>query len=178
MKSLRWVGLVAVLLSPVIANAGIVYTYEGYCTVGDCGSFPNVSGFVEFADGSLGDGVASGGDVIDWGMLFGAHLLDPGNSWVWGALAVGPGGFEVFPDLSLEGLFFQTSLLSFGVTGSVTFDGVTLEGWKVCVGFFCNKKFAGGPGEYKPVPEPGTLALLGGGLLGLSAIVRRRQRKA
>jgi len=131
------------------------------------------------ADGIPGNGdipgnVAKVGDGEDQ-LLASANLISVGEAHLFGGLAAGDFEIQV-TDLGLElfGESFFTdpspfySIMNFaGNTGTVTPPGSI------------NAPFtsvATGDGQlFFQVPEPGTLGLLGGGLLGAAAFLRRRK---
>jgi len=168
--------LVAVLMSPIAANADLIgqdITVEWLfpddstlfaadtVTVGagaeiSCpGAFNLCSGFVVDADIDIGANVIT--------------LLVTGGSSAWTATSFN--GYS-FSDLSLGGLW-DSYILDTNFSGldasRVTFDGsellVNMQG------------LAANEGDYFTftlVPEPGTLALLGIGLLGMGAARRKK----
>lgn len=131
----------------------------------------NTSGDVLNGGQAIGSGL---GVNADDRLLATATLLAAGEAHLFGGLA--NGDFEVIvSDLGLE-LFGESFLNDPSPFYTImNFAGVTT----IVNGAVINQPFtatASGSGDlYFTVPEPGTLGLLGGGLLGAAAFLRRRK---
>lgn len=104
--------------------------------------------------------------VLAFGMEFGAFGLEPGNV-IWGGEAT-----ITLPDGSVASRAAETAqrLRFLGLISDTPFSSVTLSGSGAVV--FDNVSVASAP-PVNAVPEPGTLALVGGALMGVG-VVRRR----
>ena len=131
----------------------------------------NTSGDVQNGGQAIGSGL---GVNADDALLATATLLSFGEAHLFGGLA--NGDFEIIVSdlgLSLFGEDFLTNPDPFYEI--MNFAGVTtiVNGASLTSPFTAT---ASGSGDlYFTVPEPGTLGLLGGGLLGAAALLRRRK---
>lgn len=131
----------------------------------------NTAGSVLNGGNAIGGGV---GVNADDQLIATATLLAAGEAHLFGGLA--NGDFEIIVSdlgLSLFGADFLTSPVPFYEI--MNFAGVTtiVSGASLTQAFTAT---AQGSGDlFFTIPEPGTLGLLGGGLLGAAALLRRRK---
>lgn len=159
------------------------FSYDGRC--GNT-SFSNCA-FIGLRDGDQVSGLISfvnadenrlieAAEITGWDFTFGRAMFDSSTHTLSGGLVLNSDGTG-FGGFLFEGLFFTprsngTGTTYTGVTGSLFFGA--LDGWVVraCRGGLCAR--ASGGGSYMQVSEPGTLMLLGIGLVA-AGIVRRRR---
>ncbi len=187
----KTVGLMSALMfilgAPVAGATPIVFTYGGTCLDGprdedrilDCGNVglehgDPVSGRIEIDAFALDDFILTGQEIRDFGSFdfaFGDVEFDDGDSFISGVLAL-DASYNI-----IGGLFNINQFFNAANTLSFAEDGAGL--WNVRVGLGRRARFAGGIGQYTTnlaISEPGTLALLGMGLLALGSAGRRRRR--
>lgn len=158
---------VLLLLGSLGARADVIYTYTGTCSF-NCdvvglpfGGADTLYGEIHVDEAAVASGIVTGSDINFYDFLFGTFAFNQSNSFVLGGALI-------------DGLGFNTGLYVFRFQGiglasnTGAFGG--LEGWTARVGL----RLAAGPGSYRQVSEPGTLMLLGLGLLGLGLTAKRK----
>ncbi len=109
-----------------------------------------------------------GYDVLDETFSIPAIALYDGTQyWLQLDTAVVPSGNPIFWDQS-DGPSLGYYYASFGISGYLPYDGAQCNG--PCTGSESFILY----GEASTIPEPGTVTLLGGGLLALAAFYRRK----
>lgn len=152
------------------------------------GSFAGVLGRVEFSTGALLSGSVSGGGVFSAaGSIF--DIMGNGNKWMKGLVPPVSGKATLFSgvfdgpiDWTLTSHVGNTE--TFTLSGEVTgmlYDGKTFTGFTTQNFTDTNGKLllgkahlTTGTTQISNAAEPGTLALLGTGLLGIAGVFRRK----
>jgi hypothetical protein len=163
----------AILASP-IALGDVVFEYHGICLDGhdlECANIgldngDLVSGAIQADPLTLVDSLLTGDEIRnsgDYAFTFGGLVFNSGNS-IFSGFAVLDANWNIIGGLfNMNNFITAANTLTFTPTGGGFFN--------VRVG----RRWAGGIGQYTTVPEPGTLALLGIGLLGLGLASRRKK---
>jgi len=155
------------LLGSIGARADVIYTYTGTCSF-NCdvvglpfGGADTLYGEIHVDEAAVASGIVTGSDINFYDFIFGDFAFNQDNSSVLGIAAA-------------DGLGFNTGfyVFRFQVSGGASNTGALwgLEGWTARVGH----RLAAGPGGYIQVSEPGTLMLLGLGLLALGLTAKRK----
>ncbi|MEL7538244.1 MAG: PEP-CTERM sorting domain-containing protein [Pseudomonadota bacterium] len=165
------------------ANASLVtFEYSGICLdrCARLGLAPGnvVGGFIETTEAGAADGRIFGFEITDFAFSFGFLSFDSSTHTAFGQMAIGPFGQAL---VGLGGGLGGFTFAAFGLP-NVRTDVLIgpLNAWTVNLP---------GPPRFDPsglgiytrgpaaIPEPGTLGLLGLGLLG-AAFARRRSQRA
>ena len=138
-------------------------------------------GFITFATGALMDGtILGGGHFSDVGSFFdvtGAGVLGVPKGPIFTGFFVGPIAWNLMPDLGPKGelLFQLVGKLKGQLFDGRNVTGTTTQNISIFRGEFLREN--GGhvnTGNTTLAPEPGTLALLGTGMVGVASLVRRK----
>jgi len=165
--------LAALLCASGIANAVPMtwsYSGTGSCTVG-CSGAVNVSGTITGNPTILNSSLLSGFELSTWSFaISGAISESYSGVFALGDYSLGAGG-AITGGSMVFGDLFQLEFLNAGATTWSFTD----YAWYITPTWNQVTRSASGNGGYNQVREPGSLALLGGGLLVLGLMRRRRK---
>lgn len=176
-RQLRTLGALATVFAVHQAHAiPVTYEFSGTCVLA-CGNIALSSGaaitggFVT-DDTSLSDGYVQGSEIGNFWMDFGTFTLNNSNSSIASTLLQLNGSESSF----ISGLF----RIDGGTPGSIAYDFLSLEGINTWTFVLPDRLAPTGVGSFSratSVPEPGTLSLLGAGLLAVGFLGRRKRQR-